>query len=149
MRIYELFEAPFNIPGVLYTVNDPMLKQGQGQQPQGPPQALNAVGSTAQSNVAPNTSNVAPGTQPPASGQLTLPADINQKLTKGSTISLPIGPGTNPQKTPMKVTNTDMNSLGAKGRTVTVQNPRTPNQPAQTFDYDQLAQVVADQNKQP
>ena len=145
MRLHELFEDPFTIPGVSYVLNDPQDTPAAGQ---------NGV-TTQTANTAPNTSSgiqpqgavQAGGAIPPMSSaggsntsNIAASAMANQQLSKGSSITIPIGPAKQPQQ--MKVTNVDQHNPMVKGKTVTIGNPLKPNQPEQTYKFDDLANSI-------
>lgn len=147
MRLHELFEAPFTQPGTTFILNNPDDPQKQpavntgrsiGTAPAPPttitsPTAPNQIPQSASPtiNTAQNGSNTANTAAITAA---------SQQLTKGAPINLPLGPAKQP--TNMKVTNISQNDAG-QGRTVTVANPQRPNDPSQTYKYDDLANAVA------
>ena len=145
MRLHELFEDPFTIPGISYVLNDPQDTPAAGQngvttqtantapnmssgiQPQGAVQAGGAVPAMSSAGGS-NTSNLAAS------------AMVNQQLSKGSSITIPIGPAKQPQQ--MQITNVNPNDPITKQKMVTIVNKQKPNQPEQTYKFDDLANVI-------
>ena len=147
MRLHELFEAPFTQPGTTFIVNDPKDPQMQpavntgrsiGTSPAPPttitsPTAPNQVPASAQ----PTTNSAQTGSNTANAAAVTA---ASQQLTKGAPINLPLGPAKQP--TNMKITNVSQNDA-KNGKTVTISNPQKPNDPEQTYKYDDLANIVA------
>ena len=155
MHLYELFESPFTPLGLSYIVNNPSAE----------PQAQPAINQNASIGTAPappttvtspqKTPQVVPGSAQPTintaqsvsnPANATAVATANQQLTKGSPINLPLGP--NKQPTAMKVTDISTNNaLGNNQKMVTVGNPQKPNDPQQTYKFDDLANAVSNNGK--
>lgn len=121
MTLNELFEALNTPPGITYTLNSPTNPNGN-------------ISTTA--NISANSSL--------ASNSSINSTEINQKLSKGSTINLPVGPSKQP--TLLKITNVSTNDNLIKGKTVTVANPQNPNGPEQTYKFDDLATMITNVN---
>jgi hypothetical protein len=148
MRLYELFESPFTQPGSTFIVNDPnnqtqsqpAVNQNRsiGTAP-APPATLTPPGQVPQSS-APTINTAQTGSNTANIGAQA----AGQQLTKGAAINLPLGPTR--QQTQMKVTNVSQNDT-SQGRTVTVANPQKPNDPSQTYRFDDLANTIGGQGK--
>lgn len=146
MRLHELFEAPFTQPGTTFIVNDPN-NQTQDQPAvntgrsigtaSAPPATITKPGTNPQSAV-PTINTAQNGSNTANAASL---AAASQQLTKGAPINLPLGPAKQP--TAMKVTNVDNNSLGSNQKMVTLLNPQKPNDPQQTYKFNDLANLVA------
>lgn len=150
MRLYELFEDPFTPPGISYVLNDPQDEPAAGKgyaqnmsqnqagpndnQPQSQVRPYGPMGGMSSSGGS-NTGNTTPVGN----------AVARQVLSKGSPIVLPVGPTNTP--TNMKISNVSQND-SSKGKTVTLTNPQKPNDPAQTYKYDDLAKIVGQTSQQ-
>jgi hypothetical protein len=154
MRLHELFEDPFTIPGISYVLNDPqdVGAAGQNSGNTATPAVINKSYQQSQAKTAPIGPGAAPsasslGAAPPTTAPAPGPelANAQQQLAKGASITVPVGPAKQPIH--MKITNVSNNDA-TKGKTVTVADPQKPNQPEQTYSTDDLAAMIANRGKQ-
>jgi len=129
MKIWEVTGTQFNSPGAppgeLYSINS----------------ANNSSNVNADSNTnAGNATPVATNTSSNTANLETLPPEITQQLQKGATVTLPMGP--NKQIINLKISNVGSDS----DKSVTLTNPKTPNQPGQVYKYADLAKILSDKN---
>lgn len=154
MRLHELFESPFAVPGVNYVLNDPQdhPAAGQGgantaatandavrtnsdQQPQTQTNAFGANGGMSTAGGSPQNANTNPVSN----------AAVTQQISKGAPITMPLGPSKQP--TQMKITNVTNDTSNSSGKMVTIKNMQQQNQPEQTYPIDQLEKLISQKNQ--
>jgi hypothetical protein len=134
MRLYELFEDPFTPAGMTYTINDKQDEPAAGQG-----NANVASGFTTNANVASNT-NTNSGIGSGNTTNSTISPNASQMLSKGSSVTLPMGPSKQP--TQLKVTNISNDNSNNSEKMVTVSDPNKPDQPSQTYKFKDLAAIL-------
>jgi hypothetical protein len=147
MRLHELFEAPFTQPGTTFIVNEPNDPQKQPAINTG--RSIGTASAPPTTITSPNAPNQIPQSASPTintaqngsnTANTAALAAASQQLTKGAPINLPMGPAKQP--TQMKVADVSQNNA-TQGKTVTVADLKNPNAPQQTYNFDDMANMVA------